>query len=346
MRNPKISVVVPVYNVEQYVSQCLDSIINQTYSNIEVIVVNDGSTDNSLSILKSYANKDNRIKIINKKNGGQSSARNEGIKYASGEYLTFIDSDDWIDADCLHNILKIIKGDIPDVILWSYTKDYETKSIDAKVFNAFKAYDKGNIDELYCRLIGPRGNELSHPEKLDCISTICMKLFKTKIIVGMNIKFTDLNILGSAEDLLFNVEYFRYVNSAVVVPESYYHYRRNSGSYTHRYKSKLIGQWTELQNRIWDIIKDRNSEFIRAFNNRIAISILQLALNEYGSGNSYFVNVKNIRRILSVERYKNALSQLQLKFFPIHWKVFFFCAKYGLVNSMYCMVVIIQKFFR
>ena len=95
----KISIIVPVYNTEPYLEQCLDSIINQTLEDIEIICVNDGSTDNSLSVLEEYASKDNRIKIINQENEGPGFARNNGLKSVNGEYVLFVDSDDWIELN-------------------------------------------------------------------------------------------------------------------------------------------------------------------------------------------------------------------------------------------------------
>ena len=112
---PKVSVIIPVYNVEQYLRECLDSVVNQTLKDIEIICVNDGSTDNSLVILEEYAAKDERIKIVNKENGGLSSARNCAIPLARGEYIGFVDSDDWIDLDFyekLYNTAKKYKAEI------------------------------------------------------------------------------------------------------------------------------------------------------------------------------------------------------------------------------------------
>ena len=101
-----VSVVIPVYNVEKYVEKCLDSVINQTYQNLEIIIVNDGSTDNSLSVCQKKKLSDSRIKLINKENGGLSSARNAGIECAQGEFICFIDSDDWIELDYIEVLLN------------------------------------------------------------------------------------------------------------------------------------------------------------------------------------------------------------------------------------------------
>ena len=96
-----ISIIVPIYNVEKYLRQCLDSIMNQTYQNFECLLINDGSPDNSANICREYVDKDSRFKYFEKENGGVSSARNLGIEYSKGEYITFIDSDDWVDSDYL-----------------------------------------------------------------------------------------------------------------------------------------------------------------------------------------------------------------------------------------------------
>ena len=112
---PKISVIIPVYNVERFLKKCLESVINQTLSDLEIICINDGSTDKSLSILNSFAQKDNRIIVINQDNQGQSCARNAGLSIATGKYIGFVDSDDWIDLDFyekLYNTAKKYNADI------------------------------------------------------------------------------------------------------------------------------------------------------------------------------------------------------------------------------------------
>ena len=114
---PKISVIIPVYNVEKYLSRCLDSIVNQTFSDLEIICVNDGSTDNSADILKKYAKQDKRIKVVNQKNGGLSAARNTGLKHISGQYVSFIDSDDWIDVDYYEYLVHTMEHNNADIAM-------------------------------------------------------------------------------------------------------------------------------------------------------------------------------------------------------------------------------------
>ena len=117
--NTKISVIIPVYNVENYLCECMDSVIAQSHNNLEIICVNDGSTDNSLQILKDYQSRDSRIKIIDQENKGVSSARNRGIKIAEGEYVTFVDPDDFLELNAYEIALSKIKSDV-DILVWGY----------------------------------------------------------------------------------------------------------------------------------------------------------------------------------------------------------------------------------
>ncbi len=120
MKNDLISIIVPVYNVEKYLSKCLDSIINQLYKNIEIILINDGSTDNSKKICEEYVMKDNRITLINTKNSGQSAARNVGINAAKGKYIGFVDSDDYIEPSMFQYLYNLIKDNKADISICNY----------------------------------------------------------------------------------------------------------------------------------------------------------------------------------------------------------------------------------
>ena len=122
----KISVIIPVYGVEKYIRQCLESVIKQTYKNLEIIVVNDGTKDNSMKIVEEYL-VDERIKVINKENGGISSARNRGIEEATGEYVSFVDSDDWLEIDLYERIVQILEGNKVDIIVFNYNRYSENK---------------------------------------------------------------------------------------------------------------------------------------------------------------------------------------------------------------------------
>lgn len=140
-RNDLVSIVVPIYNVELFLKRCLDTIINQSYSNIEIILVNDGSTDNSLKICNEYKEKDERIKVIDKKNGGLGSARNAGIDVATGKYIMFIDSDDYISYRMTERLLTILHQENADIVACDFKRFYENGKVEIKKDNkSIKSY--------------------------------------------------------------------------------------------------------------------------------------------------------------------------------------------------------------
>jgi len=210
---PKISIIVPVYNVEEYITECIDSILSQTYKDCELILVDDGSSDNSGKICDEYALKDNRIKVIHKENGGLSSARNAGIDVAKGEYITFIDSDDvLLNNDIYDKIIKVFNNDNSidivqyDVIhKWKSTEEYKRKY-------PFKTYcNKQDILEGY----------LTENIHVSC----CDKVFKTEIF--KNIRFP----LGQiSEDIAIIPQIVENTNKLQVSEIGYYGYRFREGS--------------------------------------------------------------------------------------------------------------------
>lgn len=210
---PKISIIIPVYNVENYVDKCIDSVLSQTYKDLELILVDDGSSDNSGKICDEYALKDNRIKVIHKENGGLSSARNAGIDVAKGEYITFIDSDDvLLNNDIYNKIIKIFNNDNSidivqyDVIhKWKSTEEYKRKY-------PFKTYcNKQDILEGY----------LTENIHVSC----CDKVFKTEI-------FKDIRFpLGQiSEDIAIIPKIVEKTNKLQVSEIGYYGYRFREGS--------------------------------------------------------------------------------------------------------------------
>lgn len=339
-----ISIVVPVYNVEKYLPECLDSLVNQTYRDIEIICVNDGSTDNSPSILEEYARKDSRIKIISQENRGLSEARNCGIEHINGEWTMFVDSDDRIDLNTCETVVKKAEEEKADYIIWAYCREFKNKSL-PKLFIKETTVWKKNLYSLRQRIIGPIKEELRQADTLDSIGTIWGKLYKTSYIKEDNkIRFTDIKKIGSAEDVLFNIAYTEKVQKAVYIPKAFYHYRKGD-SYTTAYKADLAEKWNELYKEIKNLIID--SKYINiyneALNNRIALGIIGLGLNEMFAKAPLLTKYHKIATLINREIYIDAISNLPLKYFPIHWKIFFFAVKqkYAFIATM--MLAAIKK---
>ena len=159
-----ISVIIPVYNVEPYLRKCLDSIVNQTYRDLEILVVDDGSTDGSGAICDSYAEKDERVVVFHTENRGLSAARNLGLDNAKGEWINFLDSDDWMDSECFEFAISVAEDKKADLVFWGYVKEYENHSIEKHFpWDDLLVFEKEQVRyQLHRRLFGLIGDELSH----------------------------------------------------------------------------------------------------------------------------------------------------------------------------------------
>lgn len=199
-----VSIIVPVYNAEKYLSRCIDSIIKQTYSNLEVLLIDDGSSDKSGTICREYADIDNRIKVINQSNQGVSKARNRGLEEASGEFICFVDSDDWIDDTHIEGLVASIAEN--DCICEGYIRGNTQSILKAKRVDLLKI-DGNDVAVFFV-------NGFIHP----CWN----KLFKKSIIEVNNIRFpTDISI---SEDSLFCLEYLSCSHSIAFSERANYHY--------------------------------------------------------------------------------------------------------------------------
>lgn len=347
MKNPLISIIVPVYNMEKYLEKCIESVIEQTFQDIEIVVVNDGSRDTSLQILRRFAAKDQRIKIVDQVNQGLSGARNSGIDQATAPYIMFLDGDDWIDPQTCEEAYKAIEKNNADVVMWTYVREYETKSLPRKIFNGNMIFEGENARSLHRRLIGPIGKELCNPEDFESIVTAWGKLYKKSIIKENNIKFIDLKEIGTWEDGLFNTTYFGFIKKAVFIDEPYNHYlKTNNTALTKTYKSKFNETYINLFSRIETYINDNNldASYLEALNNRRAMSIIHLALNECSNGNkkTHKEIIKFIKDINNENEYRTSYKKLIIKHFPLHWKIFFMCAKYNCSIGVYTLAKIIS----
>ena len=211
---PLISVIIPVYNVEEYLEECLESVINQTFSDLEIICVNDGSTDNSLSILEKYSQKDKRIKIINKPNGGLSSARNAGLEVATSEFISFLDSDDYLDTNTYEKIAPHL------------TKDIDLLCFGLETFNDFSE-EQRYIDKLYYRIKFLGKHKINDKIRFDTNVSVCCKVFRKKIIDQYKLRFRE----GSHfEDYHFYWCYVFLIKNVYFIKDLFYKYRRRNAS--------------------------------------------------------------------------------------------------------------------
>lgn len=226
-----ISVIVPVYNVEKYLRQCLDSLLKQTYKNIEVVMVDDGSKDSSGKICDEYAEKHENFHVVHKENAGLGMARNTGFEHIHGEYVTFLDSDDYLDNNCIEILCDNILKHQVDMCKGGF-KRVENSGVVVSIRGYENKLFKGNYAklELLPRMIG------SSPSRHDSVEMcVCGAIYKTALIKKYDLKFPSERELIS-EDLVFNIDYMQYANGACIIEATGYNYRVNLKSLSTSYR--------------------------------------------------------------------------------------------------------------
>lgn len=227
METPLVSVIVPVYKVEKYLDECVESIVNQTYRNLEIILIDDGSPDGSPQLCDNWAHKDPRVMVIHKPNGGLSDARNAGLEIAKGEYVMFVDSDDFIDKNTISDLLTNITDTDSDIACGGIYKYYDANSIH-NIYNEHLQSDITVFDSLQSLK-----NLLN--SMCDC-SSVC-KLYRSSVI--RNSRF----IKGRYnEDVIFLFYIYKKCNRIVYSRHRYYYYRATIGSVTSQLSEKTMDQ--------------------------------------------------------------------------------------------------------
>ena len=254
---PKISIIIPVYNAEKYLKICVDSILNQTFKDFELILIDDGSSDTSKEICEQYIKLDNRVKVIEQSNKGVSVARNNGLENSCGEYIMFCDSDDWIEEECLENLYyKFIQDKNTDIIFSGIYKEFYFN--DKKIMNKIEGISEElNIDltelDLYLKYI--------YESFLELLQSPCAKLYSNKIIKNNNLYF-DENMI-CYEDFDFNLRYLYHSRKIIFSKFNHYHYRiiKNKAGLDKRKKNDLVYEVSKIHKSINKLlIKTKASE--------------------------------------------------------------------------------------
>lgn len=247
MEEDLISIIVPVYNVEPYIERCVDSIIGQTYKNIEIILVDDGSPDNCPKICDEYAKKDNRIKVIHKENGGLSDARNEGIKVANGKYVGFVDSDDWVHESMFERLYHELISNDADISCCKLIRcTDEGKKIEKKFDNKITQYNQMEYLKKFFKI----GSQ-------ECVYYAPNKLYKKKLLEEDQypINLTSEDVVGTYKVLLK-------CKKIVEINYPYYYYFYNTDSITGKGITKKDFDLIEIWNRVIEITKEKNPNYL------------------------------------------------------------------------------------
>lgn len=332
--NCLITIGVPVYNGEEYLETCLSSLANQTYKKLEFLITNNGSTDRSKEIILNFCEKDRRFKLIDRKKQGAGPARTEQCRLANGKYICFCDADDYLDKEFVEKMLHNNAKDY-DLIVCDWYKFYKSGSKEIKEISLGKdLLDENDITELQKRIFG--NDKPKTPMDLDLFSSLCGKLYKTSIINNNNIEILSSQILGGADDALFNIDYLEHAKSGLKVNVPLYYYYSNPKSFSHTHKiediEKLNLQYDEFEKRATKYKKE--APFFAAINYRIYIQSFSVFLIAINSGESRKKQKETIKTFINSKRYKNALMNVKYESFGSTFKPFFKAIKKG--NFLFC----------
>ncbi len=348
---PEVSVIIPVYNTEKYVEECVNSVKEQTLSDIEIILIDDGSTDSSPDILTHLATQDNRIRIFRRENGGAGLARNIGIKNAVGDYISFVDSDDFIDKKMLETLVRVAKENNADMVMTGIRHiggivfggedvvkfDFKEKTI----FDGNDGMQKlvlGTVGALACEADDSRYGYSS-----------CKNIYRKSVIDQNNIRFCSEREFAS-EDMLFLIDFIFCAKCAVGIPEVMYFYRRNEGSSSKSYKvgrfehSKIL--IAEVKRRLSNKIAP---EVFAPYCNRQLQAYARVALSQEimhpcKSRSEKRQQARNIKDILNDDELRTALNGTWWLRLPKMQAIFALCMKLRFGFALRILVKMREKF--
>lgn len=300
MRDILLSIVIPVYNVEKYLDRCLQSILEQPIKDCEIILVNDGSTDDSGTLCNSYSDRYDYISVIDKENGGLASARNAGLEAAKGEYVSFLDSDDWMRNDSYSILLGIIEQYKPDVIGFGCNK-----TTDAEVYNQYcQLWKEGLHSESEMQTIHEDIITGKHVFKFEVIRSSCMHVFRREMLECLNLHFISERILLN-EDYLFVTTAILNAKTYYCCKEYLYYYYTRENSLTMRYLKEMYERKLNLMKEYYDMATENS--FSEEQNYRLGIFYInncyECLANECSAKKPDFVRIKQVLRDQKLQDY-------------------------------------------
>lgn len=309
---PFFSVIVPVYNVEAYLERCVRSVLEQDHTDFEIILVDDGSVDGSGAKCDALAAEHACIRVIHKENGGLASARNAGLEAAGGQYIWFVDSDDWIEAGALSRLHAVLRQETPDMVKFNYYR-VEDKSV--PMFSIAKPgiYRGNDLEELRDQAFYSAGK---------FVLSACTHVYSRQFLHSHSLHFVSERLVAS-EDYLFNLEALVQTDSVCVICDTLYYYEQRMGSLTQRYKENLPERYGVLYTCIRESYKKLG--LLESYESRVSAFYLWHLLrgtcipNEYYAvqGHTLQQGRKNIRAFFGSKLFQDAYSRLDIQQFPV-----------------------------
>lgn len=331
MKEDLISIIIPMYNVEDYVSECLSSILNQTYKNIEIIVVDDGSNDESAKIVKKISKKDSRIKYKFQCNSGVSHARNQGIRLSKGRWISFVDPDDILEENAIEFLLESNSLKNIDIVIgdFSYLKD--KKIITVENYDRNCIFDKENIKEIQLQLFSKRISALKGNIG-DRIGAPWAKLYKRSFLIENNLFFE--KCLFNSEDIYFNLLALEFAENVSYINKPVYIYRLNEESLTKKISPEIITQVLLFINMTKLFVEKyhfKDKRFLSAFNIKVISSIFKVIYMYYfhpNNNDSYHKNKIGLITLLHNEVISDAMKKASFNLMTLEEQMFYILLKF------------------
>ncbi|WP_259704593.1 glycosyltransferase family 2 protein [Weissella confusa] len=324
MKNkPLVSIIIPAYNIEKWITKSVTSAMNQSYLNVEIIVVDDDSTDATKDMVLQLTEKDGRVRLFTKSNGGLSSSRNFGMQQASGKYILFLDGDDWLDNDVVETTVSIAEKHQTPLVFFPYFREFKDKSVMTPLFTETELFFEGdNWSNVYLSMLGPTASK-SNPVSIDRLSTAWGKLYLREAV---RFEFLDYQY-NYPEDLLFNIKNLSMISTAAYTESAAYHYNKmNESSVTKEFSFSRFEGSNKLIDQLNEFVSTYPNRYKYAVNNRSLVRLLAFLMISVQSSGTYKEQLSRIRRLfLSAENHLTKDNQL-VKFisgmsFP--WRILF-----------------------
>lgn len=312
----EISVIVPVYNTGKYLDQCLKSLKNQTFKDIEVIIVDDGSPDNSKEIYDRYTGEDDRFKAVRIKNVGVSGARNHGLDMAGGKYVLFVDSDDWMPENACEIMHEEAEKSHLDMVAGNICEVNKSKSREIRLFSK-EFTGKDMIENYQITCIGYGYNP--YPIDMDSVSgygSMGNKLYRKDIIDKYHIRF-DMDVNNMYEDNLFTIEYLNYAGNIGYISKPVYYYRYVLSSSSNRFKANSLETSDQIFKKIDAVVGQKDNKLFRKAKYIYVIRRLSAELAVYyfhkDSNLRLSESLKILKKRIKSEPYKEAIKRVDVK---------------------------------
>lgn len=336
---PKVSVIVPIYNVEKYLDRCVQSVLRQTLKDIEIILVDDGSPDGCPALCDAYAAKDKRIKVIHKTNAGLGMARNTGLDVATGEYVAFVDSDDFIEVNMYEHLYKEALKYDADVV-FSDVRFYKNGQVRVRHdVNAVKLMH--GREAVYNYLLDYVAPEPESNRDVKYMMSVWRAIYRRDVIELHNIRFLSERVVVS-EDMPFNIDFMRYAQCVVHSSEAFYNYCFNQESLTNNHSMAKNDRRIVLLN----CVKERlsflpESKFLLHYQRFALLALRQILAVDLSickqEGTSW---KKQYRKRINQEPYRETLATYPIKRMPIKFRFFYSVIKFGSAALTRCLLTI------